>query len=236
MTDLTQSVQKVLEIIAYTAQHNQRNLKEITLVAVSKTKPVEAIVKAYETGLRHFGENRAEELEQKAQTLAHLTGIQWHFIGHLQSRQSKPVAKYAHYFHAVDRIKIAEKLSSQLDHLLPVFIEVNLSGEESKAGFDLKSWETSVEQQQIFLNAIQIIMSLKNIKIKGLMTMAPFEAPESTIRHIFQRLKNLMMWLNSTLPHLQATDLSMGMSDDFHIAIEEGATYVRVGSAIFGSR
>jgi pyridoxal phosphate enzyme (YggS family) len=206
------------------------------LVAVSKTKPIEAIIHAYEAGLRHFGENRAEELEKKAQALAHLTDIQWHFIGHLQSRQSKPVSTYAHYFHAVDRVKIAERLSSQLDRVLPVFIEVNLSGEESKAGFDLKSWETSEEQRQIFLNAIQTIMSLKNIKIKGLMTMAPFEAPEPIIRNIFKRLKNLMIWLNSTFPHLQATDLSMGMSNDFHIAIAEGATYIRVGSAIFGER
>jgi PLP dependent protein len=236
MTDLIQPIKKVLETIEDTAQHSQRNIKEITLVAVSKTKPVEAIIKAYEAGLRHFGENRAEELEQKAQALAHLTDIQWHFIGHLQSRQSKPVAKYAHFFHAVDRIKIAEKLSSQLDHVLPIFIEVNLSGEESKAGFDLKTWETSQEQQQVFLDAIQTIMSLKNIKIKGLMTMTPFEAPEPIIRNIFKRLKNLMTWLNSRLPALQLTDLSMGMSDDFHIAIEEGSTYVRVGSAIFGTR
>jgi len=236
MTELTQSVQNILKEITQISQQNQRDINEITLVAVSKTKPIEAIVKAYEAGLRHFGENRAEELEKKAQTLAHLTDIKWHFIGHLQSRQSKPIAKYAHYFHAVDRVKIAERLSSQLDHVLPIFIEVNLSGEESKAGFDLKYWETSEEQRQVFLSAIQTIMSLKNIQIKGLMTMAAFEASESTIRNVFKRLKNLMIWLNTTFPHLQATDLSMGMSNDFHIAIEEGATYIRIGSAIFGER
>lgn len=236
MIDLTHSVQNISKEILQISQDNQRDIKEITLVAVSKTKPVEAIIKAYEAGLRHFGENRAEELEKKAQALAHLTDIQWHFIGHLQSRQSKPVATYAHYFHAVDRVKIAERLSSQLDHVLPVFIEVNLSGEESKAGFDLKSWETSEEQRQLFLKEIQTIMLLKNIKIKGLMTMAPFEAPEPIIRNIFKRLKKLMQWLNATFPHLQATDLSMGMSNDFHIAIEEGATYIRIGSAIFGER
>ncbi len=236
MTDLTQPIQNILNKITQISQQHQRDITDITLVAVSKTKPIEAIIKAYEAGLRHFGENRAEELEKKAQTLAHLTDIQWHFIGHLQSRQSKPIATYAHYFHAVDRVKIAERLSSQLDHILPVFIEVNLSGEESKAGFDLKSWETSEEQRQIFLNAIQHMMLLKNIKIKGLMTMAPFDVSEAIIHNIFKRLKNLMMWLNSSIPHLKATDLSMGMSNDFHIAIEEGATYIRVGSAIFGER
>ncbi len=236
MNNLSQPIQKVLETIAQTAHHSQRHSHDITLIAVSKTKPIEDIIKAYENGLRHFGENRAEELEHKAQALAHLTDIQWHFIGHLQSRQSKPVAKYAHYFHAVDRLKIAEKLSSQLDHVLPVFIEVNISGEESKAGFDLKTWESSEEQRQIFLENIQYIKSLKNIKITGLMTMAEFDVPEAIIRSTFHRLKELLNWLNNQLSDLQLTELSMGMSGDFEIAIEEGATFVRVGTAIFGGR
>lgn len=230
------SIQNILQTIEQTAQHVQRHSNEITLVAVSKTKPIEAILKAYQCGLRHFGENRAEELEQKAQALAHLTDIQWHFIGHLQSRQSKLVAKYAHYFHAVDRLKIAEKLSSQLDHELPVFIEVNISGEETKAGFDLKTWETSEEQRQTFLENLQKIKALKNIKIIGLMTMAEFNAPETTIRSVFHRLKELLKWLNAQLPDLKLTELSMGMSGDFEIAIEEGTTFVRIGSAIFGER
>ena len=154
---------------------NLNNIKSslpehVTLVAVSKTKPNADILEAYEAGQRVFGENYVQELVEKQEQLPN--DIQWHFIGHLQSRQSKPVAKYAHYFHAVDRLKIAEKLSSQLDHELPIFIEVNISGEETKAGFDLKTWETSEEQRQTFLENLQKIKALKNIKIIGLMTMA----------------------------------------------------------------
>jgi|WetSurMetagenome_2_1015567.scaffolds.fasta_scaffold176279_2 PLP dependent protein len=236
MIDLTQPIENTKKIITQTASQAHRDPKEITLVAVSKTKPVEDILKAYHAGLRDFGENRAEELERKAQALAYLTDIRWHFIGHLQSRQIKPVAEYAHCFHAVDRLKIAEKLSLQLDHQLPVFIEVNLSGEETKDGFDLKMWETSEQQRQLFLETIQQINLLKNIKIIGLMTMAPWQASETTIRLIFRRLKNLLIWLNAQSSEWQFSELSMGMSGDFEIAIEEGATFVRIGSAIFGER
>lgn len=230
------SIQNVLHTIEQTAHRVQRHPHEITLVAVSKTKPLEAILTAYQSGLRHFGENRAQELAYKAQALAHLTDIRWHFIGQLQSRQSKLVAQYAHYFHAVDRLKIAEKLSSHLDHELPVFIEVNISGEETKAGFDLKAWETSEEQRRTFLENLQKIKALKHIKIIGLMTMAEFNAPEAAVRSVFQRLKELLTWVNAQLPELKLTELSMGMSGDFKIAIEEGATFVRIGSAIFGAR
>ena len=126
-------------VISSAAAHSGRSAEEITLVAVSKTKPIEAIVDAYHAGLRHFGENRAHELEQKVGQLTHLPELQWHFIGRLQTRQSLPVASHAAAFHAVDRLKIATRLSSQLSQLnrtLPVFIQVNVSGEESKAGFD----------------------------------------------------------------------------------------------------
>jgi len=230
------SIQLVLEKIHQTAFQYHRNVEEITLIAVSKTKPIEDILKAYQAGARHFGENRAAELEEKAQALAHLTDITWHFIGHLQSRQIKSVATYAHYFHAVDRLKIAEKLSEQLDHVLPIFIEVNISGEESKAGFKVEDWENNIEQCQHFIDAVTTISKLPNLQIKGLMTMAPWNVKENIIRDVFKRLKQLSLYLNKELPDLNAFELSMGMSDDFEIAIEEGATFVRIGSAIFGQR
>ncbi|MEY3221037.1 MAG: hypothetical protein RIT27_2394 [Pseudomonadota bacterium] len=229
-------VQPVLETIHQTAIQHHRNPAEITLVAVSKTKPIEDILKAYQAGVRHFGENRAAELEEKAQTLAHLTDIKWHFIGHLQSRQIKPITTYAHYFHAVDRLKIAEKLAEQLDHILPIFIEVNISGEESKAGFKVEDWENNIEQRQHFIDAVTTISKLPHLQITGLMTMAPWNVKENAIREVFKRLKQLSLYLNEELPDLNAFELSMGMSDDFEIAIEEGATFVRIGSAIFGER
>lgn len=239
MADKQNEVNQVQMRIEHAAQAVARNPAEITLVAVSKTKPIEDLVAAYEAGIRHFGENRAEELAEKAQALQHLTDIHWHFIGHLQSRQSKPVADYAECFHAVDRVKIAERLSQQLqerERTLAVYIEVNISGEENKGGFTGVDWENNAEQRAVLQEAVQTIMALPHLKILGLMTMAPFRAPEAEIRSIFQRLRGLSVWLNQALPTLNAHGLSMGMSGDFEIGIAEGATCVRVGSAIFGGR
>ncbi|MEN8219991.1 MAG: YggS family pyridoxal phosphate-dependent enzyme [Pseudomonadota bacterium] len=239
MKDKKQLVENVLNRIQQAADRADRSADNVTLVAVSKTQPVEDILAAYQAGIRHFGENRAEELAEKAIQLSHLKDLQWHFIGHLQTRQSKPVAEHAHYFHAVDRVKIAEHLSRQLqelDRTLPVFIEVNVSGEESKGGFNCANWENDQEQRDILLEAVKAIAALPNLSIRGLMTMAPFKAPEDIIRNIFKRLHQLSEWLNAELPELKAKELSMGMSGDFEIAVEEGATHVRVGSAIFGKK
>ncbi len=239
MKDKKQLIENILNRIQQSADCTNRSANNVTLVAVSKTKSIEDIIVAYEAGIRHFGENRAEELAKKATQLSHLKDLQWHFIGHLQTRQSKPIAKYAHYFHAVERIKIAEHLSKHLQELgrtLPVFIEINISGEASKGGFDCADWENNQEQRDKLLEAIKTIAALPNLKILGLMTMTPFKAKEDFIHNIFKRLYKLSKWLNTELPELKAQELSMGMSGDFEIAIEEGATYVRVGSAIFGER
>jgi len=235
-SNIVHPVQNVLGRINEAAKRGGRIATNITLVAVSKTKPIEDIVAAYEAGVRHFGENRAKELAEKAAALSHLPDIHWHFIGHLQTRQRNSVAEHAHYFHAVDRIKIAEQLSTQLqkrDRALPVFIEVNISGEETKGGFKCTDWENNQEQRDTISRAMGRIAALPNIQVRGLMTMAPRVAQEAIVRDIFSRLRRLSEWLNSNFPELQATELSMGMSGDFEIAIEEGATCVRVGSAIF---
>ena len=147
MRDKQTAVDHILQRMQVAAERVGRTADEITLVAVSKTKPVEDILAAYAAGIRHFGENRAEALAEKAQTLAHLTDIQWHFIGHLQTRQSQPIAEHAHCFHAVDREKIAVRLSNQLQgtgRTLPIFIELNISGEASKGGFAMSAWEQDV--------------------------------------------------------------------------------------------
>ena len=230
------ALQQVMQRIQSAAQYSGRSPAEINLVAVSKTKSTAAIMAAYDAGIRHFGENRTEELVAKAAALSHVTDLKWHFIGHLQSRQSQPVATLAHYFHAIDRIKIATRLSAQLHQLnriLPVFIQVNISGESSKGGFLCSDWEKDDTQRSDFLHAIESMAVLPNLPLCGLMTMAPLDASKSAIRTLFQRLKTLSIWLNEQLPTLEAHALSMGMSGDFEIAIEEGATHIRVGSAIF---
>lgn len=234
-----QTIQATYTRIAQAAQRAGRSAEQITLVAVSKRKPIEDILAVYQTGVRHFGENRAEELEEKAIALSHLTDLQWHFIGHLQTRQSKPVAQYAHYFHAVDRVKIAQRLSSQLiefNRSLPVFIQVNLSGEISKGGFPSDNWQNDAVQSENLIQAIKTIADLPNLKVLGLMTMAPFNAPEDTLHRIFNNMATLSHYVHNKLPAIPVQQLSMGMSGDFEIAIEEGATYVRIGSAIFGER
>lgn len=236
---IVQNVSDISERIRQAALKSHRSPHEITLVAVSKQQPVSNIIAAYQVGIRHFGENRIEELEAKAIQLCHLEDIQWHFIGRLQSRQSEKVAQYASCFHALDRVKIAHHLSSHLVHLqkiLPIFIQVNVSGEESKAGFECSDFEKNIQQMQNLAMVVNEIAQLPALEIRGLMTMAPWEASEPTLRHIFQRMNKLSQWLKHTFPHINGSELSMGMSHDFEIAIEEGSSCVRIGSSLFGTR
>jgi len=232
-------ITQVLDRIEQVSRDASKYSDNITLIAVSKTKPVEDIIEAYKAGIRNFGENRADELAEKANKLKHLKDLKWHFIGHLQTRKSKLVAENAHSFHAVDRLKIARRLSNQLQELkrtLPVFIEINISGEKSKGGFNCEDWENNQDQRDQLLEAIKIISDLPALSVRGLMTMAPYQADTYFIRSVFKRLRELSEWINEKLPELRAHDLSMGMSGDFEIAVEEGATHVRIGSAIFGKR
>nr|VFK16163.1 MAG: hypothetical protein BECKLFY1418C_GA0070996_102122 [Candidatus Kentron sp. LFY] len=233
------AVQTIRDRIARAARRTGRGAQDITLVAVSKTKPIEEIIAAYKAGVRHFGENRTEELEEKARALRHLIDLKWHFVGHLQTRQSRVVADFAHFFHAVDGVKIARRLSSQLEEIqrnLPVFIQVNASGEDSKHGLRCENWEVEPFQMETLFNTIREVATLPNLEILGLMTMAPFHAPEEALRGIFGKMARLSARVQKAFPELAARQLSMGMSGDFEIAIEEGATLVRIGTAIFGTR
>jgi pyridoxal phosphate enzyme (YggS family) len=234
---------EVYERIALAAGRAGRNPYDITLVAVTKTWPAEVVVAAYRAGIRHIGENRAEELaRKKAQLIEILPGagdLSWHQIGTLQSRKTRLVAENADLFHALDRLKIARRLSQQLsdlDRSLPVFLEVNLSGESSKSGFLANNWEEDATQRERLRNVIETIAQLPGLDLQGLMTMAPWGVQEDLIRSIFRRTRLLAEWLQNEVPQVALSQLSMGMTDDFEIAVEEGATYVRVGRAIFGSR
>lgn len=243
MEELAQRYEAVLERIHTAAKRAGRNPAEITLVAVSKTWPAERLLEAYAAGMRHFGENRVEELAEKrpylTQHLGPTSGITWHAIGTLQSRKTDLAADYADVFHAIDRLKIANRLSARLianGRTLPVFLEVNLSGEASKAGINCQNWESDATQQAELRTVAQQITQLSGLYLIGLMTMAPWDVEPSLIQTVFRRTRQLAAWLQTELELAQPLHLSMGMTDDFEIAIAEGATHVRVGRAIFGER
>lgn len=213
------------------AQRAGRDPAAITLVAVSKTKPFAAIEAAYAAGQRDFGENRLEELWEKVQLAqtAGLTDIRWHMIGTIQSRKTEQTVGPFALIHSVDRLKIAERISRDAmaaNCVLSILMEVNVSGEDSKHGF------TAEELAQ----AAPVLLGLPGVRIQGLMTMAPLvQNPEET-RLVFRALRALRDELAAAYPGGAWTQLSMGMTNDFEIAIEEGATIVRIGSAIFGER
>jgi pyridoxal phosphate enzyme (YggS family) len=219
--------------MAAAATHASRNPADVTLVAVSKTHPLAAIAVAATAGQRDFGENRLEELWEKVES-AHaqgITGLRWHMIGPIQSRKSNqaigPFGPFA-LIHAVDRTKIAQRLSRDAEAtscVLSVLLEVNVSGESTKHGFapdDLRK-------------EIVTLAKLPALRIEGLMTMAPLVNDPETVRPVFRDLRLLRDQL-AQATGLPLPQLSMGMSGDFEVAIEEGATLVRVGSAIFGAR
>jgi PLP dependent protein len=218
------------------AERAGRSPEELTLVAISKTKPFELIEEAVATGQLDFGENRLEELWEKVEMARQqgLDQIRWHMIGTIQSRKTAQVVGPFSLVHAVDRTKIARRLHQEAVSqgvILPVLLEVNISGEESKHGFS----------PQALLEAVPELLSYDALRYEGLMTMAPIvDDPEET-RPIFRGLRELLEQLRTLYPpqeHPQVTwqHLSMGMTDDFEVAIEEGATLIRIGTAIFGKR
>ncbi|MDX1686476.1 MAG: YggS family pyridoxal phosphate-dependent enzyme [Candidatus Promineifilaceae bacterium] len=229
--------------IAESAARADRDPDEITLVAVTKTFPADVIVAAYELGMRHFGENRAYELEEKRavveERLGKDSGIVWHLVGPLQSRKTTVAADTADFFHALDRQKIARRLSNRLQETgktLPVLLEVNVSGEESKHGFQASAWEEDEVQQQRLCEIAESVSGRPGLELKGLMTMAPWQVEDAVIERVFRRTQALAQWLRKEAPQAEWSVLSMGMTDDFELAIQNGATHLRIGRAIFGSR
>ncbi|SIN71306.1 YggS family pyridoxal phosphate-dependent enzyme [Algoriphagus halophilus] len=201
------------------------------LVAVSKTKPLEDLKKAYDCGIRDFGENKVQELQAKQPEMPEDT--RWHMIGHLQSNKVKYIAPYVYLIHGVDSFKLLKEVNKQgkkIDRIIPVLLQIHIADEESKFGFD-KNELLEMFQDPNF-------KGLTHVQIKGLMGMATFTENESQIRKEFKGLKNLFEELkNESLPDfVQMEEISMGMSGDYLIAQEEGSTMVRIGSAIFGSR
>ncbi|MDX8378108.1 MAG: YggS family pyridoxal phosphate-dependent enzyme [Mariprofundales bacterium] len=232
-------LKSVYDNITHAAARANRSMSDISLIAVSKTRTMQDILDIYAEGVRFFAENRPQELASKARELAHLTDLQWHYIGNLQSRDCKIIAQYANCFHSIDRLKIARRLSSQLelyDRNITAFVQVNITGEKSKSGFVCDDWQNNKDQLQTLVEVIQEIALLPRLNLLGLMTMAPFNSTEEELHIIFQSMSDLSVYLNNNVSDINMPYLSMGMSGDYQIAIEHGATHVRIGRAIFGER
>ncbi len=205
-----------------------RKTDEVTLIAVSKTKPVPMLLEAYNAGAREFGENKVQEIMDKYDKLPQ--DINWHLIGHLQRNKVKYIIDKVKMIHSVDSMRLAEEISKEAVKKsvhMDILLEVNVAGEESKFGFSCEEAAKEVEN----------IAALPGITVQGLMTIAPFvENPEDN-REVFRKLKKLSVDIASkNIDNVFMRDLSMGMTGDYEVAIEEGATLVRVGTGIFGER
>jgi PLP dependent protein len=239
MSDLVSSIREkyqfTLDQIATAAQKSSRDPKEIRLVVVTKSQPVEVAQAAIEAGAQVLGENYPEEGVAKIQSLAGQSGVEWHMIGHVQSRKARLVADHFALLHSLDSLKLAQRLdrfAAERNRVLPVLLEFNVGGEESKSG-----WDASDESQWNALwPNVSSILQLSHLRVQGLMTMPPLETDPQDARRFFLRLRSLRDHLASQFPQADWHELSMGTSADYTVAVEEGATLVRVGTAIVGAR
>jgi pyridoxal phosphate enzyme (YggS family) len=227
--DYAENIAKVRERIAAACARVGRKPEEVRLIAISKTFPAECIRQAYEAGLRDFGENRVQEAMAKRPALSDLT-VTWHLVGHLQTNKAKPARELFQWIHSVDSLRLAEKLDKvapSRGEKLPVLIEVNLGGEAAKTG----------AESSVVVGLAEALSRLETLELRGLMVIPPFLEEPEMVRPYFRRLRELAKEVAARdLPNVSMQELSMGMSHDFEVAIEEGATMVRIGTAIFGPR
>jgi PLP dependent protein len=221
--------------ITAAAQISGRMRQDIRLVVVTKSQSAETVEAVLRAGAYILGENYPEETLAKIEVLKNKYPVEWHMIGHLQSRKAKIVAEHFHFFQSLDRIEIAQKLNQQLsvtNRRLPVLLEFNTAGEASKSG-----WDASREQDwETLLPDIRILRDLPHLEIRGLMTMPPLLEDPEQVRPYFSRLSRLRDFITGEIPDLNLRELSMGTSADYEIGVQEGATLVRVGTAILGPR
>ena len=239
MADLVSSIREnyqfTLDKIADAAHRSGRNPDDIKLVVVTKMQPVEVVQAAIDAGVRILGENYPEEGVTKIQSLSSQSGVEWHMIGHVQSRKARLVAEHFELLHSLDSLKLAQRLdrfAGEKNRVLPALLEFNVGGEDTKSG-----WDASDDSQfDKFLPDVRSILELPNLRIQGLMTMPPLGTDPEDSRRFFQRLRLLRDHLASLYPDVDWSELSMGTSADYTVAVEEGATFVRVGTAIVGAR
>lgn len=237
--NIADNIARVQEQIAAACARANRSPQDITLVAVSKQQPPQAILQALAAGLQHFGENRVEEAETKIPSVHALTSHRptWHMVGHIQSRKAKFIPSLFSVVHSVDSLKLAQRLAQraiELGMVLDILLEVNVSGEASKYGIAAYGWADNRAVRAAVWDEIRAISALDGLRVRGLMTMAPIVTHMEQARPVFANLAALRAALSTE--GIILPDLSMGMTDDYPIAIEEGATIIRVGRAIFGER
>jgi len=231
MMSIGENIARIRERIEAAARRAGRDPHGIALMAVSKTHPADTIREAYEAGQRLFGENRVQEFAEKHAALADLLDAKFHLIGHLQSNKTSKAAELFHAIDSVDSLRLADRLNSTAatnSKKLRILIEINVGGEEAKSGLAPESPEIA--------RILGAASRLTNLEIRGLMTVPPFTEDPEGARPYFRRLREIRDGLAKRHPQVNLTDLSMGMSHDFEVAIEEGSTCVRVGTAIFGAR
>ncbi|WP_119071738.1 YggS family pyridoxal phosphate-dependent enzyme [Aggregatilinea lenta] len=232
----------VQDEIRRACERAHRSPEEVSLIAVSKTHAAAAVVEAIRAGQRRFGENRPEEAAGKMAEVAQLceVPVEWHLIGHVQSRKARYAADGFALLHSLDSLKLAERLDRILSERdaarLDVLLEINVSGEASKEGWHMAGWRDDTAIRHALWDDAAALLALPQIRVRGLMTMAPLvDDPEQT-RPVFAELRALRDALAQDFPAADWSQLSMGMSDDYPVAVEEGATLVRVGRSIFGTR
>ena len=232
---IQQNLEQVQYGIRLAAERVDRPLSSIRLVVVTKSHSVEAARAAIEAGAIILGENYAEEGLSKIQEIGPVSGVEWHMIGHVQSRKASDVAGNFNLIHSLDSVKLAERIHRVAEAKglsQDALVQVNVSGEESKSGFPC--WKD--DQISVLISEIRKIALLRSIKLHGLMTIPPYTENGEATRPYFQRLRRIRDYLADSVQDTDFSELSMGMSADFEIAVEEGATLVRVGTAILGER
>lgn len=230
-----EQVAQVREQIAVAAARADRDPNDVSILPITKGHGIEVVRAAYECGFRAIGENRVGEGLRKRRQLAELQDLRWEMVGHIQSRKSSDVAPNFDRVHSVDRMKIARHLNrdaGEAGTVLPVLLECNVSGEESKYGWPLAERDRWAAHVQPFAE----ILTFGNLQVEGLMTLAPWVDDEAVVRGTFRSLRELRDFLRQQLPQGDWEQLSMGMSDDYELAVEEGATVLRLGRALFGER
>lgn len=220
---LQSRVEKVFKSVANACEQAGRPTDSVSVIAVTKYVDHNMASQLVEAGVRHIGENRVDKFLEKYEALKN-ENLTWHLIGSLQRRKVKDVINLVDYFHALDSVKLAQEIQKRAQHTIKCFLQVNISGEDTKHGFSIEELDDVLPE----------LKNLNNLEIVGLMTMAPFEADEETLVDIFQKTKVLQELLKEKqIKNMPMTELSMGMSGDYPIAIREGATFVRIGTAFF---
>jgi pyridoxal phosphate enzyme (YggS family) len=233
--NIQRNLEQVRTRIFQSASRVGRDPQEIRLVVVTKTHPVPVIEALREAGVKWIGESYVEEALPKIAALGKGSGLEWHMIGHVQSRKAQSVCTYFQYVHSLDSLKLAgllNRFAGNLAITLPVLLECNVSGEKNKYGWP--AWDE--EKWPELVPPIAQILSMSNLVVRGLMTVAPYDIVPARARPYFLRLSKLRTFLSAEFPHARLDELSMGMSGDFEVAVEEGATIVRIGQAILGPR